>query len=208
MPAPVPPNEVARLMALRAHQILDTSPEKVFDDLTQLAADLCETPVAMVTLIDEHRQWFKSKVGVEISETPREVAFCAYTILVPGVLEVPDATNDPRFKYNPLVTGAPGVRFYAGVAVTTSDGHSVGTLCVVDSRPRNLSERQTRALTVLAHAVSAQIQLRRKVSNLSHVLASRDEVVAEVEEELSAANAKLAALPTCPACQQLRTASR
>ena len=204
MSAPVPANEAGRLAALHAYAVLDTEAEGAYDDLTQLAAEICETPVALVTLVDAHRQWFKSKVGVDVSETPREFAFCAHTILESKVLQVPDATQDPRFKDNPMVIGAPGIRFYAGAPVYTPDGHALGTLCVVDRRARTLAPHQLRSLRVLAQSVSAQLEIRRKIGELAQVAASRESVVAEIEEELAAANARVAALPTCPACRALR----
>ncbi|HVK70851.1 MAG TPA: GAF domain-containing sensor histidine kinase [Polyangium sp.] len=159
--APLPGDEIERLAALSDAAILDTPPEPAFDDLTHLAASICGTPIALVSLIDRERQWFKARVGLDASETPREVAFCAHAILGQELFLVPDAYDDERFADNPLVTGAPNVRFYAGAPLATSDGHNVGTLCVIDHGPRQLDEAQRSALSALARQVAAQIDLRR-----------------------------------------------
>lgn len=150
MPAPLPENEAARLAALHECRILNTLPEKVFDDITRLAAQICSTPIALVSLIDENRQWFKSKFGLEVADTPRDVAFFACAILQPQPLVIPDALKDKRFASNPLVTAAPYIRFYAGVPLVTADGSALGTLCVVDYVPRELTSAQLEALQILA----------------------------------------------------------
>ncbi len=167
--APLPPNEEQRLAALREYQILDTAPETAFDEIVRLAAYICGTPISLVTLIDEHRQWFKAKFGIEgIEETPRDVAFCAHAILSPKEpLVVPDATQDPRFADNPFVTQEPHIRFYAGVPLVTPEGQALGTLCVVDYQPRQLSPEQLEQLKALAHQVVAQLELRRTLRELA-----------------------------------------
>jgi GAF domain-containing protein len=133
-----PANEQQRLATLRGYEILDTEPEAAFDDLTSLASYVCQTPVALISLIDADRQWFKSKVGVSVAETSRDVAFCASAILQPDVFIVSDATQDERFAENPLVVSEPKIRFYAGATLTTN-GQALGTLCVLDRVPRELS---------------------------------------------------------------------
>jgi PAS domain S-box-containing protein len=166
-PALLPTNEAARLDALRRVAILDTDAEPAFDDIAKLAAHICHTPVALVSLIDENRQWFKARVGVDATETPRDVAFCAHAILQPDLFVIPDTRADSRFAANPLVTGEPRVRFYAGAPLITDDGHALGTLCVIDRVPRTLSAGQRHALTVLAHHAASQLELRLKSRSLA-----------------------------------------
>jgi GAF domain-containing protein len=149
MPAPSHPQEDARLDRLRSYEIIDTPREHRFDRLVFMAAQIMKTPIAMVTFVEADRQWFKAGVGLSMRDTPRDVAFCNHTILQSGVFVVEDAREDPRFANNPLVTGAPHVRFYAGVPLMSFDGLPVGTLCVVDRQPRRVTPEQTRSLIAL-----------------------------------------------------------
>ncbi|SEM33673.1 GAF sensor signal transduction histidine kinase [Stigmatella aurantiaca] len=158
--APLPRNEEARLENLVSHGILDTPPEQGFDDLVRLASLFCAAPVALVSLIDQGRQWFKARVGTEATETPRDIAFCSHAILQEGLLVVPDARQDERFQDNPLVIGDPHIRFYAGTPLKSQGGHSLGTLCVIDSVPRELKPEQAEALRLLGRQVESQLQLR------------------------------------------------
>ena len=173
MKAPLPDNETQRLAILREYNVLDSMPEQAFDDLTLLAAQICQTPITLISLIDEDRQWFKSRVGLNAAETSRDAAFCAHAILNPDeVLEVPDAQLDPRFADNPLVTGDPHIRFYAGAPLVTADGLALGTLCVIDRVPRKLSAEQTAALQALSRTVVARLELRRTAQQRGKTLDS------------------------------------
>ncbi len=158
---PLPANEARRLEALRLARILDTAAEKAFDDLVQLAAAVCETPIAIVSLVDESRQWFKARVGLGAPETPREVAFCTHAIMGSDVMVVGDATQDPRFANNPLVTGAPSIRFYAGAPILLDGDAAIGTVCVIDSKPRSLTPMQKNSLSLLRQLAGDLIEFRR-----------------------------------------------
>ncbi len=172
-PAPVAEFERARLAALARFRVFDTPPEETFDALTALAAQLCATPMASVTLVEADRMWFKSRLGLELSEIPREISFCAHALASPDVLMVPDTTADARFADNPLVTAGPEIRFYAGAPLVTADGYVLGTLCVLDVVPRVLSELQLSQLGVLASQVVSQLELRRHTEELAAEVAAR-----------------------------------
>jgi GAF domain-containing protein len=160
--ADLPPDEQARLAALRDLEILDTEPEAEFDELVRRAAEATGAPVAVITLVDEARQWFKARVNLEMESSDRDLSFCAHAILTPDdITVVPDTLQDERFADNLLVTEDPNIRFYAGAPIFTPDGHPVGTLCVIDAAPRNLSDEQAQALRELAAEVSRQIERRR-----------------------------------------------
>ncbi len=169
MKPPLPANEKRRLEVLWQYQILDTPPEAPFDDLAELAALVCDTPVALISLADEKRQWFKARVGITATETARDISFCAHAILQTEVLIVHDALRDPRFAGNPLVTGSPFIRFYAGAPLVTEDGLALGTICVIDRQPRDLTPSQVQALEILARLTLNQIKLRRQIQELSRV---------------------------------------
>jgi len=161
VPAEIPPDEAERLAALREYRILDTPPEDVFDDLTWLASFICQAPMALVTLIDRHRQWFKSRVGFESAESPRDESICAHAVLKPDrILEVPDTAKDRRFAGMPAIAGGPRIRFYAGAPLVGVRGHAVGTICVMDREPRTLTEDQRHALRILAKQAVSQLELR------------------------------------------------
>jgi PAS domain S-box-containing protein len=166
MPAKLPPNEGRRLEVLRQYAVLDTLPEQELDDLTALAAQICGTPIAIISLVDEHRQWFKARVGIEAGETPREVAFCAHALHHRDLFIVPDATQDERFAQNPLVRGEPGICFYAGAPLVTPEDATLGVLCVIDHQPRTLTQAQEQALRVLARQVMTHLELRRQMRQL------------------------------------------
>jgi diguanylate cyclase (GGDEF)-like protein/PAS domain S-box-containing protein len=179
---PLPTHEAARIKALHQYKILDTSAEQAYDDLTRLAAHICDTPTALISLVDSDRQWFKSKVGLEASETCRDVAFCAHTILQPYLFIVPDACQDARFWNNPLVTSEPKIRFYAGVPLITPEDLALGTLCVIDYIPRSLSAPQQEALQTLGRQVMTQLELRRNLVALKEATRERQISQAALKE--------------------------
>ena len=158
---PLPADEDRRLRALRRLRVLDSLPEQLFDDIVLLASEICGTPIGLISLIDTDRQWFKARVGLDATETPRSFAFCAHAILVPDdVMNVPDAARDPRFAAKPLVPGDPNIRFYAGAPVVTPEGEALGTVCVIDTVPRELTSAQRAALQALARQTAALLQAR------------------------------------------------
>jgi len=182
MKPPLPENEAARLEALRRYAILDTFPEQEFDDLARLAALVCGTPIALVSFVDANRQWFKARVGLDLPETPRDVSFCGHAILKPDLLVIPDALEDERFRLNPLVTGEPKIRFYAGAPLLAQDGHALGTICVLDRVPRDLNGAQREALKSLSRLAVAELELRRSVSDLSYAIRERRRAEKEIDQ--------------------------
>jgi len=184
-------NEAARVEALHKYAILDTEPEQAFDDFVQLASFICKTPIAAISLVDEDRQWFKAKVGLSVSETPREIAFCATAIHQPDVFVVRDALQDERFRDNPLVVSEPNVRFYAGAPLIDDDGHALGTLCVIDRVPRELAPDQHAALQALSRLVLGQMEFRRDLMLLKEALVDRSKEEHERQEELMRLQEKL-----------------
>lgn len=182
-PAPMPQNEQDRLNTVYSYQILDTLPEKDFDDITILASEICQTPIASISIIDADRQWLKSKVGMLSQETPREITFCGHAInKADEILVVPNSEEDERFRDNPLVTGEPHVIFYAGVPLKAEDGNPLGTLCVIDTKPRQLSDSQLKSLKALANQVVTQLELRKKNRELALSRFSLQEINEELEK--------------------------
>lgn len=201
-------DEAARLAALRRYRILDTDPERAFDDLTMLASHICRTPIALITLVDADRQWFKSRVGVSISETSRSVSFCTHAIRQRELFVVPDARASETFRDNPFVTAEDGIRFYAGAPLVTPDGHALGTLCVLDKVPRTLTAEQVEALCALKRQVEAQLELRAHLIELEQALNDRDRAEAEQRRLIGELRGSLdnvrklsALLPLCSDCE-------
>lgn len=188
---PKPENESARLEALRRYRLMDTAPEQVYDDIVKIAAHICEVPTVLITLLDEHRQWFKSRMGLGVEETPREQAFCSHAIMTPETMIVEDAQQDDRFKDNPLVTGNPHIRFYMGAPLVDLDGFALGTLCVIDSQPRKMRPDQVEALEALRRIVVHEFT-QRKVAFM----------LAEALKELKTLNGLL---PICANCKSVRS---
>ena len=159
--APLPENEAQRLQTLRLYEVLDSEPEQVFDDITEASARIFETPICLVSFVDEKRQWFKSSVGLDVNETGRDIAFCSHAILGDETFVVEDAKYDHRFADNPLVEGDPKIRFYAGAPLTAADDSKLGTLCIIDTTPRAIDPDRLQILSVLRDAVVANLELRR-----------------------------------------------
>lgn len=179
MSARTPEDERVRLDALRGYGILDSEPEECFDHIVQIASHICQAPISLISLVDESRQWSKAKMGIEISETPREIAFCAHAILqTEEVMIVEDATKDERFKNNPLVVSSPMIRFYAGVPLVTPDGQAIGTICTIDTTPRKLNDEQIIALKGLAREVMLNLEIRKTLELLkqSHAETKKSEL--------------------------------
>ena len=185
--APRPSNEVDRLKALRAYNVLDSPPEEAFDDLTRLAAQTCDTPIALVSLVDEERDWFKARVGLDLPQTHRDASFAAHAIAQADLFVVADAKADPRFSGNTLVSGDPQIRFYAGMPLLTPvGGFAIGALCVLDRKPRELTPQQIEALRILGHQVTMQLELRRNLIELERSVASHlraEEALRQAEEK-------------------------
>jgi anti-sigma regulatory factor (Ser/Thr protein kinase) len=201
-------DETARLTELRRYKILDTEPERAFDDLVMLAAQICAAPMALLTLIDAERQWFKARVGVTRTETSRSVSFCAHAMQQREPFIIADACGDERFRENPMVTGDPGIRFYAGAALTSTEGHPLGSLCVIDRVPRTLRTDQLEALDALRRQAEAQLELRRNLIDLRAALAARDraeeaqiELVGELRAALDNVSRLSALIPFCSTCR-------
>lgn len=178
-------SDADRVAALQKYAILDSEPEQAFDDLTLLASYICKTPIALISLVDGNRQWFKSRVGISATETSRNIAFCSVAIQQPGVFVVPDALQDERFRTNPLVVAEPHIRFYAGAPLINDDGYALGTLCVIDRTPRNLGIDEEAALKALSRLVLAQMEFRRNLILLKEALNDRTKTEHEREKELA-----------------------
>ncbi len=179
----IPSNETERLKALRSYEILDSISEKEYDQLTAIASQICGCKMSLISLLDENRQWFKSRVGLDVEETERKVAFCAHAINDPShALIVPDARLDERFHDNPLVTGDPHLAFYAGVPLVNGDGLPLGTLCVLDNEPKNLNDAQLTALSALANQVMALLELRKSKFEMEAMLQQLEDKNRELEQ--------------------------
>jgi hypothetical protein len=172
MSYPIPKEEDRRLAALESYRIMDSGAEQAFDDFVELASRICGTPIALITLLDSERQWFKARKGLEVEQTPREHAFCSHTIMTTETMVVNDAQQDQRFRANPLVTGDPYIRFYAGAPLIDRDGQVLGSLCVIDREPQDLSEENRKALEALGRQIIAQMDLRKTSAELAECLAS------------------------------------
>lgn len=202
------PAEADRLAALRRYRILDTEPERGFDDLALLASHICGTPMALISLVDQDRQWFKSRVGVSFAETSRAASICAYAIQQRELFVVADTIKDHRFRDNPQVTGDPHIRFYAGAPLVTPDGYALGTLCVLDRVSRTLTQDQIDALDALRRQVESQLELRLNLFELEQALAARDlaeaeqdKLIAEVRAALDDVRRLSGLMPLCSTCQ-------
>ena len=177
-------DEKRRLEVLWQYAVLDTPPEEAFDNLTALAAQICKAPIALISLVDENRQWFKSKFGLTASETARDISFCGHAIHQSGLFIVPDATRDERFADNPLGTAEPRIRFYAGAPLVSPEGQPLGMLCILDRVPRKLSSSQQESLRVLSRQVMAQLELRRHSRENQRQLAEANQMLQMVMDTI------------------------
>jgi anti-sigma regulatory factor (Ser/Thr protein kinase) len=200
-------DEAGRLAALKRYRILDTDPERAFDDLTLLASHICGTPIALISLVDRDRQWFKSRVGLSIAETSRSVSFCTHAIQQRDLFVVTDARNNATFRDNPFLVEH-GIRFYAGAPLVTPQGYPLGTLCVLDKVPRTLTPDQIEALGALRRQAEAQLELRANLIDLEQALADRDraeaaqlELIGELRTSLDNVNKLSGLIPYCSECQ-------
>jgi signal transduction histidine kinase len=182
--APLPDNEYARLRELKKYDVLDTGMEKSFNDIVEIAAQVCGVPISLVSLVDEKRQWFKARFGVDASETPRDYAFCAHTILDTQILEVENALEDERFFDNPLVTSEPDIRFYSGAPLITREGYALGTLCVIDTKPKQLTHEQKLILEKLAEQVVYLLELRLAQKKVNEVSQAKSTFLSNMSHEL------------------------
>lgn len=181
---PVPLNETERLKRLHYYDILDSLPENAFDDLTELAANILDVPIVLVSLIDKDRQWFKSKYGLDADQTPRDISFCQFAIMGNEIFEVEDAAKDERFKDNPLVTGDPKIRFYAGSVLEDDDGINIGTLCAIDRKPRELNEEEKESLDAIGRTVMRMIKLRKEKKQVEVLSKAKDDFLANMSHEI------------------------
>lgn len=194
MKADIPVNENLRLADLYRYDILDTPEEEEFNDLVQLASRICNVPVSLISLLDAERQWFKARVGIDFIETPRDTSFCSHGILNGDIFVVPDATNDIRFADNPMVTGKQGIRFYAGVPLTTTGGNNLGMLCVKDIVPRNLTPEQQEALVVIGKQVVKQMELRLKNRELERITETQRRMISIIAHDVRSPLASIVSL--------------
>jgi K+-sensing histidine kinase KdpD len=178
------PQETQRIEELLRYEVLDTEDEKALDELTQLASVICGTSISLISLVDKDRQWFKSRVGLDATETPRNMAFCSHAILQNQIFEVPDTLQDARFVDNPLVTGSPDIRFYAGAPLVSTNGMPIGTLCVIDTAPKKLDQKQQLALNTLAKQVISQLELRLHNRYLQRMQKDQQQIFAVMSHDL------------------------
>jgi len=191
----IPENESERLDALKSYEVLDSLPEKDYDNITQLASAICDCPISLVSLVDDKRQWFKSHNGLEATETPKEFAFCAHAIVNPSLtLTVKDSRLDDRFSDNPLVTGDPRVIFYSGVPLVNPEGHALGTLCVIDQKPKMLTDDQKASLRALANQVVNLLELRKRNKELSSMNQALQEFAQDVESEIDSSSGSISGI--------------